>query len=297
MKIIILGKGLVGTALIDRLSLESNYQVFGISSRDCDLRDRKAVENLFSRENPDLVIFAAGEVGGIEKNLSNSLDLILQNSRMILNVIEAATLYVPRFINLVPACVYPADINRRMRPEDLFTGKMEKSSLGYSTAKLSGIVMSNAVREQLGLNWVSVIATNLYGDEIFKESHNAHVIPALVKKFQDAKGNQVSAIELLGDGTPIREFLHVDDFANAIAVIVKQEKIEENVINVPGIEAISIKDLAELIKLLIGYEGSYTFSKDGKNGASMKLLDGSQIKELDWNPEISLSSGLRRILV
>lgn len=297
MKIIILGKGLVGTALINRLSLESNYQVFGISSRDCDLRDRKAVENLFSRENPDLVVFAAGVVGGIEKNLSNSLDLILQNSRMILNVIEAATIYVPRFINLVPACVYPADINRRMRPEDLFTGKMEKSSLGYSTAKLSGVVMSNAVREQLGLNWVSVIATNLYGDEIFKESHDAHVIPALIKKFQEAKENQVSSIELLGDGTPIREFLHVDDFANAIAVIVKQEEIKENVINVPGTEAISIKDLAELIKSLIGYEGSYTFSNDGKNGASMKLLDGGQIKELGWNQEISLSSGLRRILV
>ncbi len=296
MKIIILGKGLVGTALINRLSLESNYQVFGINSRDCDLRERKAVENLFSRENPDLVIFAAGVVGGIEKNLNNSLDLILQNSRIIVNVIEAASVYVPRFINLVPACVYPADIDRRMRPEDLFTGKMEKSSLGYSTAKLSGVVMSNTVREQLGLNWISVIATNLYGDEIFKDSHNAHVIPALIKKFQDARKNQVSAIELLGNGTPIREFLHVDDFANAIALIVKQERIKENVINVPGIEAISIKDLAELIKVTTGYEGSYTFSQDGKNGASMKLLDGSKIMELGWNQEISLSSGLRRIL-
>jgi GDP-L-fucose synthase len=296
LKIIILGKGLVGTALINRLSLESNYQVFGINSRDCDLRERKAVENLFSRENPDLVIFAAGVVGGIEKNLNNSLDLILQNSRIIVNVIEAASVYVPRFINLVPACVYPADIDRRMRPEDLFTGKMEKSSLGYSTAKLSGVVMSNTVREQLGLNWISVIATNLYGDEIFKDSHNAHVIPALIKKFQDARKNQVSAIELLGNGTPIREFLHVDDFANAIALIVKQERIKENVINVPGIEAISIKDLAELIKVTTGYEGSYTFSQDGKNGASMKLLDGSKIMELGWNQEISLSSGLRRIL-
>jgi GDP-L-fucose synthase len=156
--------------------------------------------------------------------------------------------------------------------------------------------MSNTVREQLGLNWISVIATNLYGDEIFKDSHNAHVIPALIKKFQDARKNQVSAIELLGNGTPIREFLHVDDFANAIALIVKQERIKENVINVPGIEAISIKDLAELIKVTTGYEGSYTFSQDGKNGASMKLLDGSKIMELGWNQEISLSSGLRRIL-
>jgi GDP-L-fucose synthase len=122
------------------------------------------------------------------------------------------------------------------------------------------------------------------------------VIPALIKKFQDARKNQVSAIELLGNGTPIREFLHVDDFANAIALIVKQERIKENVINVPGIEAISIKDLAELIKVTTGYEGSYTFSQDGKNGASMKLLDGSKIMELGWNQEISLSSGLRRIL-
>jgi GDP-L-fucose synthase len=297
VKIIILGKGLVGTALINRLSLESNYQVFGINSWDCDLREREAVENLFSRENPDLVIFAAGVVGGIEKNLNNSLELILQNSRIIVNVIEAAAVHVPRFINLVPACVYPANIDRRMRPEDLFTGEMEKSSLGYSTAKLSGVVMCNTVREQLGLNWISVIATNLYGDEIFKDSHTAHVIPALIKKFQEARKNQVSAIELLGDGTPIREFLHVDDFANAIALIVKQERIKESVINVPGIEAISINELAELIKATTGYEGSYAFRQDGKNGVSMKLLDGSKIMELGWNQEISLNSGLRRILV
>jgi GDP-L-fucose synthase len=261
------------------------------------LRDHKAVENLFSTEKPEVVIFAAGVVGGIEKNLSNSLDLILQNSRMIINVIEAAAINVPRFINLAPACVYPADIDRRMRPEDLFTGQMEKSSLGYSTAKLAGIVMSSTVKEQLGLNWVSVIATNLYGDEVLTESHNAHVIPALIKRFQDAKNNRIPTVELLGDGTPLREFLHVDDLANAIALIVKLESITEGIINIPGTEAISIISLAELIKTIVGYEGSYTFRKDGKNGANKKLLDGSKIKELGWSQSISLSSGLSRILV
>ena len=216
---------------------------------------------------------------------------------MIINVIEAAAINVPRFINLAPACVYPADIDRRMRPEDLFSGQMEKSSLGYSTAKLAGIVMSSTVKEQLGLNWVSVIATNLYGDEVLTESHNAHVIPALIKKFQDAKNNRIPTVELLGDGTPLREFLHVDDLANAIALIVKLERITEGIINIPGTEAISIISLAELIKKIVGYEGNYTFRKDGKNGANIKLLDGSKIKELGWSQSISLSSGLSRILV
>ena len=298
MKIIVLGKGLVGSALINRLSTESNYQVIGIGRRECDLRDRKAVENLFASEKPEIAILAAGVVGGIEKNLSSPAELIIENSRIILNVIETATsANLPRFINLVPACVYPADINRRMRPEDLFTAPMESSSLPYSTAKLAGIVMVKAIREQLGLNWISLISTNLYGDDSAIESHKAHVIPALMARFTEAKRNKLSTIMLLGDGSPIREFLHVEDLAAAVTKVIQVEQMHEGILNVAGVESISIKSLAELIKEIVGYEGSPVFSYDGKNGAPKKLLDGSKIQSMGWSPAISLVEGLTRILV
>jgi GDP-L-fucose synthase len=296
LKIVILGKGLVGSALIQRFSTVPNFEIIGIGRRDCDLRDRLLVENLLQTKKPDLVILAAGVVGGIEKNLSSPAELIMENSRIILNVLDAAVLVrIPKLINLVPACVYPAQINRRMKPEDLFSGPMEQSSLSYSTAKLAGVVMVSALRKEFGLDWVSAIITNLYGDNLVAENYKAHVIPALVSKFSEAKRLRLPTISLLGNGLPIREFLHVEDFAEAVLKVIELDFYDEEIFNIAGKEAISIRNLAELIKRISGYEGSLTFNNDGKNGAPKKLLDGSKIHELGWNAEVSLESGLERI--
>jgi len=296
MRVVILGKGLVGGALIQRLTLVPYLEIIGISRKDCDLRDRLEVENLFLSKKPDLVILAAGVVGGIEKNLSSPAELIMENSRINLSVLEAAiSSRIPKLINIVPACVYPAYIEHRMKPEDLFTGPMEPSSLSYSTAKLAGVVMVSALRKEFELEWVSIIATNLYGDNFNDENHKAHVIPALVSKISEAKRLKLPNINLLGNGFPIREFLHVEDFAEAILKIIKLDFYDEEIFNIAGKEAISIRNLAELIKRISGYEGSLTFNNDGKNGAPKKLLDGSKIHELGWNAEVSLESGLERI--
>lgn len=297
MKIIVLGKGLVGGALINRLSSEHDYQVVGINRSDCDLRDYNAVKNLFEIEKPEIVILAAGIVGGIEENLASPAELILENSRIILNVISAAiSSNIPRLINLVPACVFPVEINRRMRPEDLFTAPMESSSLPYSTAKLAGIVMVNAARTQFGFNWISLISTNLYGSDSTIEAHKAHVIPALIAKFTEAKNLGLHTITLLGDGSPIREFLHVEDLADAIIKVIQADHIHKGVMNIAGDENITISTLAEMVKDAVGFEGSITFAADGKNGAPCKLLEGSEIQELGWVPQISLKQGLKRIL-
>jgi len=297
VKIIVLGKGLVGGALISRLSSELDYQVLGINRSDCDLREYNAVKNLFAIEKPEIVILAAGIVGGIEENLASPAELILENSRIILNVISAAiSSNIPRLINLVPACVFPVEINRRMRPEDLFTAPMEISSLPYSTAKLAGIVMVNAARTQFGFNWISLISTNLYGSDSTIEAHKAHVIPALITKFTEAKRLELRTIMLLGDGSPIREFLHVEDFAEAVIKVIQTEHIHKEVLNIAGYESITIRSLAEIVKDAVGFEGGIIFGSDGKNGAPCKLLDGSEIRALGWSPQITLKDGVKRLL-
>jgi len=297
VKVLILGKGLVGKALVKRLSSLPDYEVIVIGRSECDLRDQTAAQNLFTREVPAVCILAAGVAGGIQKNIDCPTELIIENSKIILNVVQESISHnIPRLINLVPACVYPANIPRRMQPKDLFTSPMEMSSLAYSTSKLAGLVMVDAIRKQYGLDWVSIIATNLYGDNSEAESSGAHVIPALLAKFIDAKKKNFKSIELFGDGTSVREFLHVDDFANAVAKFLDKDRVGESIINVSGSQSIKIKDLATLIKEVVGFEGDIIYKRDGKNGAPMKLLDGDKFQGTGWQPEISLEEGLTRVV-
>jgi GDP-L-fucose synthase len=239
---------------------------------------------------------AAGVVGGIEKNIDEPLTLGLENSQIILNVIRLSiNADIKNVINLVPACVYPANISKRMTPNDLWTGPMEATSLPYSTAKLLGITLINAARDQMEKEWISIIATNLYGDDSSISSHKAHVIPALLNKFTDAKRNNESEVILLGDGTPMREFLHVDDFASAVNFIIRRKLFSQSVINVSGSHSCQIKDLAEIIKSVSGFEGRIIFANDGKNGAKVKLLDGSELHRQGWTPKIDLQDGVARV--
>ena len=295
-KILILGNGLVGSAVTSHLESQSDFQILNLSRLELDLRNPSLIKESFKKLNPDLVILAAGVVGGIEKNIDEPYILGAENSQIILNVIRVSMdLGINKVINLVPACVYPANIPRRMKPEDLWAGPMETTSLPYSTAKLLGITLIDAARNQFQKDWISIIATNLYGDDSSISSHKAHVIPALLQKFTEAKQNKDQEITLLGDGTPIREFLHVDDFASAIGFVLKENLYSKSILNVSGRSSWQIKELAEIIKKEVGFNGRVTFANDGKNGAKVKLLDGSVLHNYGWNPKIDLAEGVARV--
>jgi GDP-L-fucose synthase len=295
MKILLLGNGLVASSIKKVLHTETNFTVSVVSKNDYDLTNFDAVNQMFNKCQPDLCILAAGVVGGIEKNISKSSELIFTNSRIILNVIESLPKFnVKYFINLVPACVYPSNLLRPALPKDLFTSPMELSSLPYSTAKIASIVMVNALRDQFKLNYISLISTNVYGDNLEIETHKAHVIPALINKFTEAKLLNMKSITLLGDGSPVREFLHSDDLAMAVLRVIKDNLYQKNILNVAGGESITISELANLIKSISGYSGEVLFSSSEKNGTSVKLIDGSELRGLGWKPLTSLEQGIKK---
>jgi GDP-L-fucose synthase len=295
-RVLILGKGLVGGSLNRQFLLAGGYEVINLGKQELDLTDISQVSLTLRRLNPEVLILASGVVGGIEKNISEPFHLGAINSRIILNTIHtASTLRIPLLINLVPACVYPISIFRRMKPEDLWSGPMEPTSLPYSTAKLLGVTLVKAARDEFGLNWTSLVATNLYGDDSTLHSHSAHVIPALLTKFANAKNSGFKEVQLLGDGTPIREFLHVDDFSLAVKFVLDRNLYTESILNVAGQDSWTIKELADLVQDTVGYKGQLRFANDGKNGAPMKLLDGTKLHNLGWTPKISLSEGVAKV--
>ena len=294
-KILLLGTGLVGHSIKYQLQQQSSFKVHAVSKKDYDLRNINAVHEMFEKYQPELCILAAGIVGGIEKNLSSPAELVFSNTRIILNVIESLQKFkIKYFINLVPACVYPANLTKPAVPKDLFSSPMESSSLPYSTAKIASVVMVNALRNQNNSNYISLISTNVYGDNIEIETHRAHVIPALITKFIEAKYLKLESITLLGDGTPVREFLHANDLATAVAKVINEGLFQKTILNVAGGQAITIKNLAELVKKITGYSGEILFSSSEKNGTSVKLIDGSELMAHGWKPTISLEQGIKR---
>jgi len=295
-KVLILGKGLVGEAVSNYLKLDASFEVEVLGRSVLDLRNPLVLLDELKRIKPEIVILAAGVVGGIEKNIAEPYVLGSENAKIILNSIDAFTQFnVKQVLNLVPACVYPSNLNRRMKPEDLWAGPMEKTSLPYSVAKILGITLINAAREQNNSKWISIVATNLYGDDSNIETHKAHVIPALLRKFTSATIEDKRAITLLGDGTPVREFLHVDDFASAIKHIIINDVFSEPILNVSGDTSWTISDLAAIIKEVTKFQGEIVFANDGRNGAMVKLLDGSKLHSMGWVPKISLPEGVFRV--
>ena len=296
LKVLVLGRGLVGHAVGNHLMQDANFEVDMLDKSSIDLRQPNELASALEKALPDVVIIAAGVVGGIEKNITEPYLLGTENARIILNTIDVCTRFrVKQVINLVPACVYPSNLNRRMRPDDLWTGPMERTSLPYSAAKILGVTLIDAARYQNNVNWISVIATNLYGDDSTIETHKAHVIPALLGKFSLAIAEGKTEIILLGDGKPIREFLHVEDFASAIKFILLNNITSESVINVSGDSPWTIKELADTIKSVTNFQGEVRFANDGKNGAMVKLLDGSKLHSSGWLPSIPLPEGIARV--
>jgi GDP-L-fucose synthase len=293
-KIYIAGmQGLVGSAIHRKLLQLGYTNIIGPGSAELDLRNQQEVESFFKSELPEYVFLAAAKVGGIMANNQWKAEFLYNNLIMEANVIHAAHSYkVKKLLFLGSSCIYPKHAPQPIKEEYLLTGLLEPTNEPYAIAKIAGIKLCDAYRYQYGCNFISVMPTNLYG---FYDNFNlqtSHVLPALLSKIHSAKTNSDDRVEIWGTGEPLREFLHADDLANA-CVFLMQTYNEPGIINIGSGEEISIARLAELIKTIVGYQGSFYFNTALPNGTLRKFLDSSKIRDLGWKPAIGLEEGIR----
>lgn len=288
-------RGMVGSAIVRRLQREGYQNILLRSSRELDLRRQDEVELFFHRERPDYVFLAAAKVGGILANDTYRGEFIYDNLLIEANVIEAARHYgVKKLLFLGSSCIYPKLAPQPLREEYLLTGPLEPTNQPYAIAKIAGIELCNAYRHQYGCNFISVMPTNLYGPNDNYDLHNSHVLPALLRKFHEAKEQGLPKVVIWGTGSPRREFLHVDDLADACLFLMLHYD-EPGLINIGTGEDISIEDLALLIKRIVGYEGQIVHDLSKPDGTPRKLLDVSKINGLGWKAHIGLEDGIRMV--
>lgn len=295
-KIFVAGhRGMVGSAIVRKLH-EEGYSDFVLrTSLETDLRDQAAVRELFETEKPDYVFLAAAKVGGIHANSTYRGEFIYDNLLIQSNVIHQSFLSnVKKLLFMGSSCIYPKFAPQPIQEEALLTGELEPTNEPYAIAKIAGIKMCQAYRHQYGCNYISVMPTNLYGPNDNFDLENAHVLPALVRKFYEAKMGDKDSVTIWGSGEPKREFLHADDLADA-CVFLMEEYDDGEIINVGTGNDISIHGLALLIKECYGFEGELKFDQSKPDGTPRKLLDTSRINELGWFPKISLEEGIKRV--
>mgnify|MGYP001206586833 CR=1 FL=1 len=287
--------GMVGSA-IHRKLISEGYTNFVLRSIDeLDLLNQQAVAVFFKTERPEYVVLAAAKVGGILANNTYRAQFIYENLMIQNNVIHQSYLNgVKKLLFLGSSCIYPRLAPQPIREENLLTGLLEETNEPYAIAKIAGIKMCEAYRDQYGCNFISVMPTNLYGPNDNFDLKNSHVLPALIRKFHEAKINKSPYVEIWGTGTPMREFLHVDDMADA-CVFLLQHYNERQFLNIGCGHDLSIKDLALLVKKIIGYEGDLQFDTSKPDGTPRKLLDVSRLFATGWRPKISLEEGIRRV--
>jgi len=295
-KIFIAGHlGMVGSAIHRRLDKEGYYNYVLRTSSQLDLRSQQAVKEFFEAERPEFVFLAAAKVGGIHANNTFRADFIYDNLSIQSNVIhQSFRCGVKKLLFLGSSCIYPRDAPQPMREEALLTGLLETTNEPYAIAKIAGIKLCQAYRQQYGCNFISLMPTNLYGPNDNYDLLNSHVLPALISKFYTAKEQNLPSVEIWGSGTPRREFLHVDDLAEACLFLMNNYNSRE-IINVgTGID-LSIKELAMLIKKCVGYRGDLHFNIEQPDGTPRKLLDTSKINALGWQANIDLEEGIAMI--
>ena len=292
-KIYIAGhRGMVGSGLERKLRKEGYNNIVTRTSSELDLRNQQAVNEFFEKEKPAYVILAAAKVGGIHANNTYRAEFIYDNLMIEANIIHASYLNrVTKLLFLGSSCIYPKMAPQPLKEEYLLSGYLEPSNQPYAIAKIAGIEMCNSYRAQYGCNFISAMPTNLYGTNDNYHPENSHVLPALIRRIILAKNNDEPTVTIWGTGTPRREFLHVDDLADAILFLMKNYNGNE-IINIgTGID-ISISNLAELISEKVKYTGSLKYDSTKMNGTPQKLLDISKINYLGWKSKISLSEGL-----
>ena len=289
-------RGMVGSAIRRKLEAEGYSNLVFRTSSQLDLRDQYAVKSFFESEKPEYVFLAAAKVGGIMANSRYKADFLYDNLIIQTNVIhESYKSGVKKLLFLGSSCIYPKHCLQPMKEEYLLTGPLEETNDAYAIAKISGIKMCQAYREQYGCNFISVMPTNLYGPNDNYDLENSHVLPALIRKFHEAKVENKPSVTIWGTGSPLREFLHADDLADACLFLMNNYD-EADHINVGVSKEISIKNLALLIKDKVGFEGKLEFDTSKPDGTPRKMMDRSKIYSLGWKPSITLDEGLTRTI-
>ncbi len=285
-------RGLVGSAIVRRLQAEGFNQLLLAGRDQVDLRDRDAVEAFFAAEKPDIVFLAAAKVGGIHANNAYPAEFLLENLQIQDNVIDAAYRHgAKKLVFLGSSCIYPKLAPQPIREDYLLTGALEPTNEWYAVAKIAGIKLCQAYRRQYGFNAISLMPTNLYGPGDNFDLQNSHVLPALIRKFHDAKHRGDAEVVMWGTGTPRREFLHVDDLADAVVHLAKTYE-GEDIVNIGVGEDISIRELAELVKEITGYVGAIVNDTTKPDGTPRKLLDVGRLSRLGWKAKTPLREGI-----
>ncbi|WEK36521.1 MAG: GDP-L-fucose synthase [Candidatus Pseudobacter hemicellulosilyticus] len=288
-------RGMVGSAIVRKLQQEGFSNLLLRTSAELDLRNQQAVNEFFAAEKPDYVFLAAAKVGGILANNTYRADFIYENMMIQSNVIHAAYLNkVTKLMFLGSSCIYPKLAPQPLKEEYLLTGLLEPTNEPYAIAKIAGIKMCDAYRAQYGCNFISVMPTNLYGPNDNYDLNKSHVLPALIRKFHEAKVNNEPAVIMWGTGQPLREFLHADDLADACFYLMEQYN-EEGLVNIGTGTDIPIRDLALLIRDVVGYTGELQHDLSKPDGTPRKLMDVSKLHGLGWQARISLREGIEKV--
>ena len=288
--------GMVGSAILRKLKLEEYNNILIESSKNLDLRRQSDVEEYFKINKPDYVILAAAKVGGIYANNTYRADFIYDNLMIETNIIHSAYLNnVTKLLFLGSSCIYPKLAPQPIKEEYLLSGYLEPTNQPYAIAKIAGIEMCDSYRLQYGCNFISAMPTNLYGTNDNYHPENSHVLPALIRRIVIAKKNKETNVIIWGTGTPRREFLHVDDLADACYFLL-QNYNEQGFVNIGCGSDVSIKELAELIAAEVGYEGQFEYDCLKPDGTPRKLMDVSKINQLGWSAKIGLDVGLRQTI-
>lgn len=288
-------KGMVGSAIYRRLKEMGYDDIILRNSSQLDLRDQSQVERFFETEQPDYVFLAAAKVGGIHANNTNRGEFLYDNLMIQTNVIHQSFVHgVSKLLFLGSSCIYPKFAQQPIKEESLLSGLLEPTNEPYAIAKIAGIKMCQAYRSQYGCNFISLMPTNLYGPNDNYDLKNSHVLPALIRKMFDAKEKNASSVTVWGTGSPKREFLHVDDLADASVYLMNNYDSPE-IINVGTGVDLSIGELAHMIKREVGFEGEIVFDTKYPDGTPRKLLDTTRLNQLGWYPKIELEEGIRMV--
>lgn len=295
-KIYIAGhRGMVGSAILRKLENEGYTNIIYKTSKELDLRNQEAVRAFFEQESPEYVFIAAAKVGGIHANNTYRAEFLYDNLMMQTNIIhEAYKNKVTKLLFLGSSCIYPKLANQPITEGELLTGLLEPTNEPYAIAKIAGIKMCDAYRHQYGCNFISAMPTNLYGPNDNYDLNNSHVLPALLRKFHEAKEVGSKEVVVWGSGSPLREFLHVDDLARACVYLMAHYD-EAGHINVGSGKEVSIKELAELIKDITGFEGKIVWDTEKPDGTPRKLMDSNKINSLGWKAGIGLREGVEQV--
>lgn len=286
-------RGLVGSAIVRNLKAKGYENVIGRTHSELDLKDQQAVREFFEAEQPDVVVLAAAKVGGINANNTTPADFAYENLQIQCNVIKCCLDYhVKKLLFLGSTCIYPRMAPQPIPEDALLTGPLEETNEAYAIAKISGLEMCRFFKRQYGDDFISCMPTNLYGPYDNYDLSGSHVMPAMIRKFHDAKVNNLPCVELWGTGTPLREFLYVDDMADACVFLLEHYSGEQHV-NIGTGKEVTIKELADTVQRVVGYQGEVVWNEDMPDGTPRKLTDVTKLHNLGWNHKVELEEGVQ----